>query len=106
MSGAAGQQRVPNNFVKNFHVALSPLDEQQAILNHIASETTIVDTAIQRAYREIELIREYRTRLISDVVTGKLDVRGVELPGPEGVVEANLDGSRFAVAADRTDVGR
>lgn len=32
-----------------------------------------------RLEREIELIQEYRTRLISDVVTGKLDVRGVDL---------------------------
>ena len=37
------------------------------------------ETAIARALREIELLREYRTRLIADVVTGKLDVRGVEL---------------------------
>ena len=38
-------------------------------------------------FREIDLIREYRTRLIADVVTGKLDVRGVELP-PLDEVEA------------------
>jgi type I restriction enzyme S subunit len=34
-----------------------------------------VTTAISRLEREIELLREYRTRLIADVVTGKLDVR-------------------------------
>jgi type I restriction enzyme S subunit len=41
----------------------------------IDRETQLVDVAILRAKREITLIREYRTRLIADVVTGKLDVR-------------------------------
>jgi len=39
---------------------------------------------IDRAQREIDLSREYRARLIADVVTGKLDVRGVELPALDG----------------------
>ena len=34
-----------------------------------------IDSAITRARRQIELLQEYRTRLIADVVTGKLDVR-------------------------------
>ena len=34
-----------------------------------------IDTAIARLEREIELLREYRTRLVADLVTGKLDVR-------------------------------
>ncbi|MBK7780278.1 MAG: hypothetical protein IPJ58_05710 [Ardenticatenia bacterium] len=33
------------------------------------------NTAITRLTREITLLREYRTRLVADVVTGKLDVR-------------------------------
>jgi len=33
-----------------------------------------------RARSEIGLLKEYRTRLIADVVTGKLDVRGLEVP--------------------------
>ena len=37
--------------------------------------TVSVDSAIARARRQIELVQEYRTRLIADVVTGKLDVR-------------------------------
>jgi type I restriction enzyme S subunit len=46
----------------------------------IETETITLRAAISRARREIDLLREYRTRLISDVVTGKLDVRGAELP--------------------------
>jgi type I restriction enzyme S subunit len=50
-------------------------NEQQKIANRVEIETSSFDSAISRLQREIELLREYRTRLVSDVVTGKLDVR-------------------------------
>ena len=43
--------------------------------NIIDKATTGIDAATARARRQIELLEEYRTRLIADVVTGKLDVR-------------------------------
>ena len=49
---------------------------------YLDKATADIDTAIDRARRQIELLREYRTRLIADVVTGKLDVRDVEIPAP------------------------
>jgi len=57
-----------------------PKEEQDRIMSFIRDETVKIDHIISRANREIELIKEYRTKLINDVVTGKLDVRGVELP--------------------------
>lgn len=54
---------------------LPPLDEQQSIAAKIRKQTTNVDKAITSVLDEIALLKEYRTRLISDVVTGKLDVR-------------------------------
>ena len=47
--------------------------------------TSDIDTAINSAHRQIDLMNEYRTRLIADVVTGQLDVREAaeELPTPE-----------------------
>ena len=57
-----------------------PLEEQHEILWAISTETEDCDRLLDRARREINLIREYRTRLIADMITGKLDVRGVELP--------------------------
>lgn len=69
-----------------FLVALpSTVDEQQSIVAHIKSESTPLDDAITRAEEEIKLIREYRDRLIADVVTGQIDVRGWR-PGPDDVV--------------------
>jgi type I restriction enzyme S subunit len=52
-----------------------PIEEQQAICRYIQDETANLDHAIARLEKEIELLREYRTRLVADVVTGKLDVR-------------------------------
>ena len=80
MTGAAGQQRVPSGFVKNYSIGLPPIGEQREILSYVREKSAEIDHAISRAEREIELMREYRTRLISDVVTGKVDVRGIEVP--------------------------
>jgi type I restriction-modification system specificity determinant len=59
--------------------------EQQTICCWIANECQPLDDAIVRAEEEIKLIREYRDRLIFDVVTGQVDVRGWQ-PGPDDVV--------------------
>ena len=56
-------------------VAFPPLAEQTAIAAHLNQLAYGSDTAIDRARRQIELMEEYRTRLIADVVTGKIDVR-------------------------------
>lgn len=66
--------------VKGAFFPLPPLQEQQAIIAHINEKCAEISQAISRAEREIELMREYRTRLISDVVTGQVDVRGIEAP--------------------------
>ena len=62
--------------IKHFTIVLPPRDEQERLLKQIRCELARVDTAISRARRQIELMEEYRTRLIADVVTGKIDVRG------------------------------
>ncbi len=52
-----------------------PLDEQKKIVLYIYKASAPLNKIIIRTEREIALLREYRTRLIADVVTGKLDVR-------------------------------
>ena len=59
---------------KMLPVLRPPLDEQIAIAKHVESMSKPFATTITRYEREIELLREYRTRLTADVVTGKLDV--------------------------------
>lgn len=80
MTGAAGQQRVSEQFIADFPIALPPPDEQQAIVTHIDREVAKIDTLISKYERELELLAEYRASLISHAVTGKIDVRGLVEP--------------------------
>ena len=74
-------------------IALPPTPEQHAIVRHIEEQTLSLNRAIDHAHREITLLREYRTRLIADVVTGKLDVReaAASLPDETDEPEARDD---------------
>ena len=65
--------------LKRLPVPFPPLSEQAAIVKHLERSATAIDTAIARARRQIGLLREYRERLINDVVTGKLDVRKAQV---------------------------
>ena len=70
-----GLQNLSNQNFYNVRCIVPPIDEQAAIIAHTDRETLTLNTTITRLEREIELLREYRTRLVADVVTGKLDVR-------------------------------
>lgn len=86
-------------------IAFPPCSEQQAILELIDNQTQPLDTAISRLEREIELLREYRTRLVADVVTGKLDVREAAkgLPADENLKENGMDLSEGADLSDESE---
>ena len=84
-----------------FPVAFPPtVEEQQAIVAHIKTESAPLDDAIARTEEEIKLIREYRDRLIADVVTGQVDVRSWQ-PGPDDVVD---DAALAALGDENEDV--
>lgn len=74
-----GQDLRYSNFVK-VDLPLIPASEQEEIADYIEQETAKIDRAIPVLEKEIELLKEYRTRLISDVATGQMDVRNVEVP--------------------------
>jgi len=61
--------------LRAFPILLPGIAEQKSLLEHIAAQTAALDAAIARVEAEVLLLREYRTRLVADVVTGKLDVR-------------------------------
>ncbi|HFS5637774.1 TPA: restriction endonuclease subunit S [Legionella pneumophila] len=71
-------------------ITLPNINEQRLIVQQIINETSLVDKTILRAEKEIELIQEYKTRLISDVITGKIDVRSVQIPNFESI-EVKID---------------
>jgi len=76
-------QNIGQAVLKNLWLAVPSVDEQQAIVKQVAIETRPLNEAISRLEREIDFLREYRTRLIADVVTGKLDVREAAASLPE-----------------------
>lgn len=61
--------------IKNFKFSLPPLQEQQQIVDYLDKETSKIDKLIDIETKRIDLLKEYRQSLISDVVTGKVDVR-------------------------------
>lgn len=61
-------------------LALPPLGEQRTIVKALHAPIGRLENTLNRVYREINLLHEYHTALVTDVVTGKLDVRGVEVP--------------------------
>jgi type I restriction enzyme S subunit len=94
-------QNIGQGVLKNLWVSMPSVAEQRLIVEHIAAETQPASIAISRLEREIELLREYRTRLVADVVTGKLDVReaAARLPG-EGAYD-----SSEGISEDATNQG-
>ena len=94
ISGAA-QPKLTQDRLMSIAIAVPSREEQNRIVSFSATETSHLRIGISRAEREINLLREYRTRLIADVVTGKLDVReaAAELPEVDPLAEDDLDGT-------------
>lgn len=55
-------------------VLIPPIEEQQEIVEYLDEQTNIIDTTITKEEKRIELLKEYRQSLISEVVTGKIKV--------------------------------
>ena len=82
-TGTAGFLRLYDDTLLETPVYLPHVGEQSATVEHMDKAIGDRDAAIARARRQIELVEEYRTRLIADVVTGKLDVRAVSARLPD-----------------------
>jgi len=74
-SQSSAQQAIYLVGVSELLITIPPANEQPLIIKHIEKETTRIDSIISKTEKEIELLREYRIALISEVVTGKIDVR-------------------------------
>jgi type I restriction enzyme S subunit len=88
--GIIGLVHVTKPELGSVHVPIAPIEVAEAIAQEIDINTAQVNRAIARYEREITLLREYRTRLTADVVTGKLDVRAAAAQLPEEAAEESL----------------
>lgn len=74
MFGAAGQQRVPEDFVRDYRVAVPPLSQQRAIAEYLDRETTRLDSLVAETSGLLNLLSEKRSALIASVITGRKTV--------------------------------
>ena len=90
--------------VKNYPIVLPPPCEQSRIVGRIERELALLGKESDVAQRQIDLVREYRTRLIADVVTGKLDVREAATVLPEEPDDSDAEETDCADPGGRDDV--
>ena len=85
-------------------VPFPPTDEQAQIARAIDHNTAIIDEGERRIEGQISFLREYRTRLIADVVTGKLDVReaAAELPEEDVPGDAEESAEEYTIKEEVT----
>ncbi len=74
MSYGGGQPNISQELIRSFRVQVPPLEEQQSIVYHIETECARIDAKKDKTKKLIDLLTEYRTALISEVVTGKINV--------------------------------
>ena len=75
MSNAATLPILNQTQTKEIMAPVPPQKEQDEIVGFINQITTKIDQTISKIKKQIELLKEFRTALISEVVTGKIDVR-------------------------------
>jgi type I restriction enzyme S subunit len=74
MFGAGGQKRVPEEFIKNFKIGFPVLAEQKQIVSFLNKHLSKLDKLISLNEKSITKFEEYRIALITNAVTGKLDL--------------------------------
>lgn len=75
-----GQWDLSIQKLKSIPFFVPPLEEQNEILSSVPSKIEDINQLISSLKKEIALVQELRTKTISDIVTGKVDVRGVIVP--------------------------
>jgi type I restriction enzyme S subunit len=74
-SAQAGRWRLPTIEFRDFLIPVPPIREQKSIIHLLYKQINEIDKKKELLKKEIQLLKEYKTALISEVVTGKVDVR-------------------------------
>jgi len=85
---------------KSPKVPIPPIEEQQQIVSYIETETSKLDQTISTIEKEIALVEEYKTSLIAEAVTGKIDVRDFVIPEVEETESFDEIEDELSIAAD------
>src|SRR5690606_35488076 len=94
--------------LKNAKIPVPPINEQTKIVEYRSKETSTIYTTISKIEKELVLTEEYKTALIAEAVTGKIDVRGYEVPEieneEEGYEESKEDISMAAAEQETYEI--
>ena len=71
------------NVFENMPFIIPSLSEQQQIAEYLDKKTEEIDSTIDKFKVQIDKLKEYRQALIAEVVTGKIDIRSIEIPIPK-----------------------
>jgi type I restriction enzyme S subunit len=88
----AKMPRANPNYILNMQLPIPQIDEQREIANYIDEKTLKIDNVVKKQLQIIAELQELKSSLISDVVTGKIDVRNVEIPEYEHIDDVVDDG--------------
>lgn len=83
VTGIREGQNINYAMLAKHFIPIPPVEEQQKIVLYIKNRLYVIDEYIAKLKAEINYLQEYKQRLISDIVTGKVDVRRVEIPSEE-----------------------
>lgn len=89
VTGIREGQNIDYAKLKGIRIPVPPREEQLKIAAYLGS----IDARIDARIKEIALLKKYKDTISSDVVTGKIDVRGIEIPKYEYVEETIDDGN-------------
>lgn len=71
LSYGGGQPNISQEVIKALKITTPPIQEQERIIEFLDEETQRIDTIITKTEKQIELLKEYKTALINEVVTGQ-----------------------------------
>jgi type I restriction enzyme S subunit len=101
--GGGVRQSIGYKDIRKMPILIPTLKEQMDIVNQCDELRDKFDSYVSNSKKQIDFLSEYRVRLISDVVTGKLDVRGVAVPDYAAVELVGSDVGNYGVENDTPD---
>ena len=104
LANQSAQPLITGTQVRAQRLPIPPLSEQASIVSFLSHASKKMDSSISRVGSQIALVREYRTRLIADVVIGKLDVREAAAQLPDEGEDSQSAPSPDKMAPRHTDV--
>ena len=75
VTGIREGQNINYSKLKQYFIPVPPLEEQKQIIDYIQSRNSIIDVLAEKLQQEIDCIKEYKQRLVADVITGQMTIR-------------------------------